>query len=226
MHGDYFIFTYYEPHVKCVFSPSTSYLTSILLVSVTFSRGNLPPFPLLVYLCSQNNHKATFEPLYSQCGYSLLCLREGEAEGEPTEVRGAGMGHLRTGSSKMLLISISISSIIYSTEPRGRGGGGEKMEDQTTRRREKRSLEEHVLVWGEMALFFFLLDQYNSAAISIAKQLVFHSIHTFHPHRKSTSQLLLIEHSAVHKSPKRERDRVRERGGGRRRQVRVWQKLS
>jgi len=223
VHGDYFIFTYYEPHVKCVFSPSTSYLTSILLVSVTFSRGNLPPFPLLVYLCSQNNHKATFEPLYSQCGYSLLCLREGEAEGEPTEVRGAGMGHLRTGSSKMLLISISISSIIYSTEPRGRGGEDGGSDDEKKREEE---LGGACVGVGRNGSLFFLLDQYNSAAISIAKQLVFHSIHTFHPHRKSTSQLLLIEHSAVHKSPKRERDRVRERGGGRRRQVRVWQKLS
>lgn len=47
------------------------------------------------------------------CVYSLLCLREGEADGEGTEVRGAGMGHLRTGSSMILLLSIS--SIMYST---------------------------------------------------------------------------------------------------------------
>lgn len=43
---------------------------------------------------------------------SLLCLTDGEAEGEETDVRGAGTGHLRTGSSTMLLLSIS--SIMYS----------------------------------------------------------------------------------------------------------------
>lgn len=57
------------------------------------------------------------------CVYSLLCLREGEAEGEGTEVRGAGMGHLRTGSSTILLLSIS--SIINSTETRSKKMKGE-----------------------------------------------------------------------------------------------------
>lgn len=46
--------------------------------------------------------------------YLLLCLSEGDAEGEGTEVRGVGTGHVRTGSSRML--SFSISSIIYSTD--------------------------------------------------------------------------------------------------------------
>lgn len=46
--------------------------------------------------------------------YSLLCLSEGEAEGEGTEVRGVGTGHLRTGSSMML--RLSISSVVYSTK--------------------------------------------------------------------------------------------------------------
>lgn len=59
-----------------------------------------------------------FIQLYTPfCLYSLLCLREGEAEGEGTEVRGTGMGHLRTGSSTILLLSIS--SIMYSTEASG-----------------------------------------------------------------------------------------------------------
>lgn len=46
------------------------------------------------------------------CIDSLLCRRDGEAQGDGTEVRGAGTGHLRTGSSTMLLGSIL--SIIYS----------------------------------------------------------------------------------------------------------------
>lgn len=37
---------------------------------------------------------------------------DGDAEGEETDVRGAGTGHLRTGSSTILLLSIS--SIMYS----------------------------------------------------------------------------------------------------------------
>lgn len=57
------------------------------------------------------------------CAYLLLCLREGEAEGEGTEVRGVGTGHLRIGSSRML--SFSISSIIYSTETWRQAGNQE-----------------------------------------------------------------------------------------------------
>lgn len=37
---------------------------------------------------------------------------DGDAEGEETDVRGAGTGHLRTGSSTILLLSAS--SIMYS----------------------------------------------------------------------------------------------------------------
>lgn len=70
------------------------------------------------------------------CVYSLLCLREGEAEGEGTEVRGAGTGHLRTGSSKTLLLSML--SVMYSTDT-GRQGGrrGEKRRERAARRREE-----------------------------------------------------------------------------------------
>lgn len=64
--------------------------------------------------------------------YSLLCLREGEAEGEATEVRGAGTGHLRTGSSKTLLRSIS--SILYSRQ-------GEKCWKSEMRHNEKQRRE-------------------------------------------------------------------------------------
>lgn len=46
------------------------------------------------------------------CDCSLLCLKDGDAEGEETDVRGAGTGHLRTGSSTML--RLSISSTVYS----------------------------------------------------------------------------------------------------------------
>lgn len=75
------------------------------------------------------------------CVYSLLCLREGEAEGEETEVRGAGMGHLRTGSSTILLLSIS--SIKNSTETRG-----EKMKGEAGRGEKTRGQEENVVVMG------------------------------------------------------------------------------
>lgn len=46
---------------------------------------------------------------------------DGDDEGEETDVRGAGTGHLRTGSSTILLLSIS--SIMYSES---RGDRGEK----------------------------------------------------------------------------------------------------
>lgn len=75
------------------------------------------------------------------CVYSLLCLREGEAEGEETEVRGAGMGHFRTGSSTILLLSIS--SIKNSTETRG-----EKMKGEAERGEKTRGQEENVVVMG------------------------------------------------------------------------------
>lgn len=42
---------------------------------------------------------------------SLLCLTDGDAEGEETDARGAGTGHLQTGSSTILLLSIS--SVMY-----------------------------------------------------------------------------------------------------------------
>lgn len=88
-----------------------SYLTSLLLVSVPVSYRRIYFLPLYLFFGFKHFWREN-----CMCVYSLLCLREGEAEGEGTEVRGAGMGHLRTGSSMILLLSIS--SIIYSTSRR------------------------------------------------------------------------------------------------------------
>lgn len=72
----------------------------------------------------------------------LLCRRDGEAQGEGTEVRGAGTGHLRTGSSTMLLGSIL--SIIYSAvreeERRGwRMRSNDRQKGETRRGNEKQT---------------------------------------------------------------------------------------
>lgn len=69
----------------------------------------------------------TVQYFMSLSSYLLLCLSEGDAEGEGTEVRGVGTGHVRTGSSRML--SFSISSIIYSTDTWKRRGI-KKMNDE------------------------------------------------------------------------------------------------
>lgn len=88
----------------------------------------------------------------------LLCLREGEAEGEGTEVLGAGMGHLRTGSSTILL---SISSILYST--------WEKVEKCEKIGQMGKGGDEKWRVWKEEK--GILLAQYNSMAISMVNSL-------------------------------------------------------
>lgn len=105
------------------------------------------------------------------CIYSLLCLREGEAEGEGTEFRGAGMGHLRIGSSTMLLLSIS--STMYSTlrhqrrreENRGYDKQRRHSPKEVWRRMVRRRMGEEKHFRG------ILQDQYNSRSISMVNSL-------------------------------------------------------
>lgn len=125
--------------------------------------------------------------------YLLLCLSEGDAEGEGTEVRGVGTGHVRTGSSRML--SFSISSIIYSTDT-WKQRGIKKMDDEAdemkamwikgnvkicqedgNNEQKGHRVEEEFGEWSrreserEKSHFRILPDQYNSTAISIINSL-------------------------------------------------------
>lgn len=90
------------------------------------------PRPLFRTKKAVFSHLRAHSPVLQLChmnlsSYLLLCLSEGDAEGEGTEVRGVGTGHVRTGSSRML--SFSISSIIYSTDT-WKQRGIKKMDDE------------------------------------------------------------------------------------------------